>query len=171
MQSEQLLLASTVADATSATPSAEPSPVEPGPAAARRRRRRTSRGMTLIEIMVVLAIISLILGGVGVMAFNRYKDAQTEDARNNAVQVQQLSEQYQLQKRKCPKNVQELKAGGFAAREAKDPWGNDFEIRCEQGGGIIVVSAGPDGTAGNEDDILSDAAAGGAAGDAKDAKK
>jgi general secretion pathway protein G len=163
MHTEQLQIAPTAADAAIAPPHPE--------TAARRRRRRTSRGMTLIEIMVVLAIISLILGGVGVMAFNRYKDAQIEDARNNAVQVQQLSEQYQLQKRKCPKNVQELKAAGFAAREAKDPWGNDFEVRCEQGGAIIVVSAGPDGTAGTEDDILSDTAAGGVTADAKEGKK
>ncbi len=158
----------------------DPTPIAtlaPNPAARRRRRRsrrrsgqRSQLGMTLIEIMVVLAIISLILGGVGVMAFNRYKDAQLEDARNNAVQVHQLSEQYQLQKRKCPKNVTELKAAGFAAREAKDPWGNEFEIRCEQGGGILVVSAGPDGQANTEDDISSDVAAGGNQGDAKDAK-
>lgn len=137
-----------------------------------RRRRRRQAGMTLIEIMVVLAIISLILGGVGVMAFNRFKDAQLEDARNNAVQVQQLSEQYQLQKRKCPRNVQELKAAGFAAREAKDPWGNEFEIRCEQGA-IEVVSSGPDGQPNSEDDISSNAAAGGNQGDAdtKNTKK
>ncbi len=155
----------------SATPSSAGAPESAAMAAQRRRRRRRrSRGMTLIEIMVVLAIISLILGGVGMMAINRYKDAQLDDARNNAVLVHQLSEQYQLQKRKCPKNVQELKAAGFAAREAKDPWGNEFEIRCEQGGGIIVVSSGPDGTPGNEDDISSDAAAGANQGDAKDAK-
>jgi general secretion pathway protein G len=137
----------------------------------RRRRRRKSLGMTLIEIMVVLAIISLILGGVGVMALNRYKDAQVDDARNNAVLLHSLAEQYQLQKRKCPKNVAELKAAGFAAREAKDPWGNEFEIRCDQGGSIIVVSAGPDGTPGNEDDLTNEGAAGAAAADAKDGKK
>jgi len=135
----------------------------------RRRRRRNSLGMTLIEIMVVLAIISLILGGVGVMAFNRFKDAQLEDARNNAVLVHSLAEQYQLQKRKCPKNVAELKAAGFAAREAKDPWGNEFEIRCDTNGSISVVSAGPDGTAGTEDDLSNEGVTGPAA-DAKDPK-
>lgn len=138
---------------------------------AQRRRRLRQAGMTLIEIMVVLAIISLILGGVGVMAFNRFKDAQLEDARNNAVQVQQLSEQYQLQKRKCPRNVQELKAAGFAAREAKDPWGNEFEIRCDQASNIEVISSGPDGQPNTEDDISSQAASGGNQGDnAKDPK-
>jgi general secretion pathway protein G len=138
--------------------------------AQRRRRRLRSLGMTLIEIMVVLAIISLILGGVGVMAFNRLKDARLSDARNNAALVHQLSEQYQMQKRRCPKNVSELKAAGFAAREAKDPWGNEFEIRCDQGGDIVVVSAGPDGTPGNDDDISSDDAADAGQGDGKDGK-
>jgi general secretion pathway protein G len=136
----------------------------------RRRRRRNSLGMTLIEIMVVLAIISLILGGVGMMALNRFKQAQGDDARNNAALVHQLAEQYQLQKRKCPKNVAELKAAGFAAREAKDPWGNDFEIRCEQGGSILVVSSGPDGTPGTEDDITNESIAGADQDDAKDSK-
>lgn len=130
---------------------------QPDSTARRRRRRRSQLGMTLIEIMVVLAIISLILGGVGVMAFNRFKDAQTDEAKNQVTQIHQLVEQFMLAKRKCPKNLQEIKAAGIASKVSKDPWGNDYEIHCEQGSSeaIEVKSGGPDGAMGTEDDLSS----------------
>jgi general secretion pathway protein G len=120
-----------------------------------RRRRRRQRGMTLIEIMVVVAIISLVLGGVGIMAFNAFKDAQTDNARKDVVQIQQAVEMYRTQKRgKCPKNLQDLKAAGIASKISKDPWGNDYQIKCPgEQTEVDVISAGPDGEVGNEDDI------------------
>ena len=127
----------------------------PTPVQRRRRRRRASLGMTLIEIMVVLAIISLILGGVGLVAFNSFKDAQADDARNDVVQIQQAVEQYMLQKRgKCPKSLQELKASGIASRISKDPWGNDYNIVCPgEHSSVDVVSPGEDGELGTDDDV------------------
>lgn len=117
--------------------------------------RRASLGMTLIEIMVVVAIISLVLGGVGIMAFSRYQDAQIDTAKNQTVQIQQAVEQFRLQKRgKCPKNLQDLKASGIAGKISKDPWGNDYVIKCPgEKTSVDVMSAGPDGEMGNEDDI------------------
>lgn len=116
---------------------------------------RGSRGMSLIEIMVVLAIISMILGGIGVMAFNRFKDAQLDTAKNETVVIQQAVEQYMLQKRgKCPKSLQDLKASGIASKVSKDPWGNEYEIKCPgEKTSVDVVSAGPDGEMGSDDDI------------------
>jgi general secretion pathway protein G len=127
----------------------------PTPVQRRRRRRRASLGMTLIEIMVVLAIISLILGGVGLVAFNQFKSAQSDDARNDVVQIQQAVEQFMLQKRgKCPKNLQELKASGIASRVSKDPWGNDYNIVCPgEHSSVDVISPGADGELGTDDDI------------------
>ncbi len=127
--------------------------------AARRWRapipRHASRGMTLIEIMVVVAIISLLMGGIGMVAFQRFTKAQLDTARNNAVQQQQLVEQYMLQKRgKCPKTWQDLKAAGVTSKVVKDPWGNEFILKCEKGK-VEVSSAGPDGEPGTEDDIQS----------------
>lgn len=113
------------------------------------------RGMTLIEIMVVVAIISLVLGGVGLMAFNSFKQAQTDTAKKDVVQIQQAVELYMTQKRgKCPKTLQDLKASGVAAKVTKDPWGNDYEIKCPgEKTSVDVISAGPDGEIGTEDDV------------------
>jgi general secretion pathway protein G len=124
---------------------------------ARAACKKGSRGMSLIEIMVVLAIISMILGGIGVMAFNRFKDAQLEQAKNQTVQIQQAVEQYMMQKRgKCPKSLQDVKAAGFINKVSKDPWGNDYELKCpgeQLTNSVDVVSAGPDGEFGTPDDI------------------
>ncbi len=123
----------------------------PAPVAA----ARASRGMTLIEIMIVVAIISLIMGGVGLVAFQRFQAAQLDTARNNALQQQQLVEQYMIQKRgKCPKSWQDLVKANIATKVLKDPWGNEFILECD-GGKVKVSSAGPDGEPGTEDDIAS----------------
>lgn len=118
------------------------------------RGARAQLGMTLIEIMVVVAIISLIMGGVGIMAFNRYQDAQRSDAKNQAIQIGQAVEQYRLTKKKCPKTLQDLKAAGFIARVSKDPWGGEYEFKCPgEKTAVDVTSPGEDGEVGTADDI------------------
>lgn len=113
------------------------------------------RGMTLIEIMVVVAIIGLVLGGVSLMAFNSFAKAQEDNARKDVVQIQQAVEMYMTQKRgKCPKNLQDLKASGIAGRIGADPWGSDYEIKCPgENASVDVISPGKDREVGTEDDI------------------
>ncbi|MCX4242951.1 type II secretion system protein GspG [Paraliomyxa miuraensis] len=112
-------------------------------------------GMTLIEIMVVVAIISLVMGGVGIMAFNRYQDAQRQNTKTETITIQGAIEQYRTAKRgKCPKTMQDLKAAGFISKVAKDAWGNDFEFKCPgEKSSIDVISPGEDGEIGTADDI------------------
>jgi general secretion pathway protein G len=133
--------------------------LHPDPRASIRSRlgtaARRSRGMTLIEIIVVVAIISLVLGGVGVMAINALNDARVDTAKNQTVEIQQAAEIYMAQKRgKCPKTLQDLKAAGVTAKVSKDPWGNDYVLKCPgEQLSIDVLSGGPDGEIGTEDDI------------------
>ena len=57
--------------------------------------RRAARGMTLVEIMVVVVIISLVAGVVGVAVLNRLGEAQKKVA---FTQLKQVSDAYASQK-------------------------------------------------------------------------
>ncbi len=119
--------------------------------------KASSRGMTLIEILVVLAIIGLIMGGVAVVAGNAFKDASKDATKNDVLKMVGMIEMYQVQKKgKCPKSPDDLKKSGILTRVKKDPWGNAFKIGCPgEHDNIDVSSAGPDGEFGNDDDINS----------------
>ncbi|HEY8375752.1 MAG TPA: type II secretion system protein GspG [Nannocystis sp.] len=121
------------------------------------RGRRRSRGMTLIEILVVLAIIGLIVGGVSVAAFSALADSKVKTARNEVTNIVNACEQYMLQKNdKCPKNMQDLKAGGVIKSAKKDPWGEEYIITCPgERERCEVTSLGPDKKPGGGDDINS----------------
>jgi general secretion pathway protein G len=117
---------------------------------------RSSRGMTLIEILVVLAIIGLIMGGVAIVAFNAFDDSKTKAAAKDIANLAQGVEMYRLQKNKCPKSAQDLKAAGILQKITKDPWGNDYVIKCPgEHGPVDISSPGKDGEIGGEDDINS----------------
>lgn len=114
----------------------------------------TQRGMSLIEIMIVLAIIGMILGGVGVVAFRRFSTSQLSTAKNTAIEIQNAVDMYRVSHgSKCPKSVKELKAAGEIARAVKDPWGQDYVIDCGDSVMVKVSSAGPDKEMGTDDDI------------------
>ena len=76
-------------------------------------------------------------------------------ARNEVVTIQGAAEQYRITKRgKCPTSLQDLKAAGFINKIGKDPWGNDYDFKCPgEKMTVDVVSGGPDGKLGTDDDI------------------
>jgi len=125
----------------------------------KRSRRVVDRGFTLLEIMVVLAIIGLIVGSVGVMVFNRFKRAQVQTAKTRVTEISNATTQYMLDNSNtCPRGIDDLVAQKYLKKGLKDPWGKDFIFRCpgtQDTDGADVASAGPDKQEGTQDDITS----------------
>ena len=129
---------------------------EPQRLLARAIAARSTRGMTLIEILVVLAIIGLIMGGVAIMAFNAFDESKVKAAAKDIANLSSSVEMYRLYKNKCPKTIQDLKAAGIVAKVTKDPWGNDYVLKCPgEHDAVDISSNGKDGEAGTDDDINS----------------
>ena len=125
--------------------------------AARAGRRAKDAGMTLMEIMIVFALIALIMGAVGVGAFQYFKKGQMKTARIQVNEIMQKAQQYMMDNNnECPKTMEDLVAQKYMPKKQKDPWNRDFILRCPgtlNTDGIDVISLGPDGQEGTADDI------------------
>jgi general secretion pathway protein G len=120
-------------------------------------RRAKDLGMTLMEIMIVFALIALIMGAVGVGAFSQFKKGQMKTARIQVNEIMQKAQQYMMDNNNvCPKTMEDLVSQKYMPRKQKDPWNKDFILRCPgqiNTDGIDVISVGPDGQEGTPDDV------------------
>ena len=119
--------------------------------AAQSTARRPARGMTLIEIMVVLVILGLIAGAIGYNVFNQLKDAQVRTATLDLRAISNGVDLYHVETGQWPDSLQQL-VPKFVKDLHKDPWGNDYAY-VRTGEGYDVYSYGPDKTQGGNDDI------------------
>lgn len=121
----------------------------------RRAAKSAQRGVTLVEVLIVVAIMALIAGGVGFMILPKYRESQVKTAGTNARNIRAVATQFvALKGGDCPTvevliAERELDADGGG----QDPWGNVYTISCS-GDDISVSSPGPDGQEGTEDDIV-----------------
>jgi general secretion pathway protein G len=126
-------------------------------AAARLRRLRLAamRGVTLIEILIVLAIVGLIAGGIAVFAIPKFKDAQIQTTKQSAQQLHTIAESWHAtHTQDCPtaellKKEKEISV----TSNINDAWGKPFKIECTDDGDVVVTSSGPDGKDNTADDI------------------
>jgi general secretion pathway protein G len=120
--------------------------------AQKQQRRRRNRGMTLIEIMVVITILGLIAAAVGVAVIPQLEAARRDRASLDIKNIQGAMKLYYTKKGKYPDTASGL--GALVETQAleqmpKDPWNNDY-VYINEGGKPVIISYGADGTAGGE---------------------
>ena len=122
--------------------------------------RAVERGFTLLEIMIVLAIMGMIVTGVSIKVFSQLKKAKIQAARIGVKKIIDASGRFMSGPGSgCPKGIDELiTQGELSKNDVKDPWGTAYVFRCpgtQDTAGVDVVSWGPDRADGTTDDLRS----------------
>ena len=125
----------------------------------RTAREALRQGFTLIEILVVVAIIGM-LGAVAVPAImSNLESSRIETTRVLIKNVETAAGTYKIKKGKSPATLDLLKEpqteGGdpWLEGDPVDPWGNDLKYELQGKRKPKITSWGPDGEEGGDDDI------------------
>jgi general secretion pathway protein G len=133
------------------------------------RMRRSSRGFTLIELMVVIVILGILAGLIIPRIMGRPDEARQTKARIQIEGIETALKLYRLDNGFYPTTEQGLRAlveapgippvprnwreGGYLEKGKliKDPWGNDFVYLCPGANGEFdLMSYGADGQPGGD---------------------
>lgn len=123
------------------------------------KRRRSRRGMTLIEVMLVLAILVIIAGMVGVGIMGARARALPKVAHTQLSSIETMLNLYLNEFGHFPTALGELRSppDGSAPIADKDippdPWGQQYNYQ-QTGNGYRVWSVGADGQDGTDDDVV-----------------
>ncbi|MCA8901112.1 MAG: type II secretion system major pseudopilin GspG [Hyphomonas sp.] len=137
----------------------------------RKNKPRREEGFSLIELMVVVLIMGLLATTIVLTLAPVGEQSRATKARADVASLESALEMYNLDMSQYPTADRGLEAllataggsstagfrpGGYVKRLRKDPWGNDYHYVVPGARSVSafdVFSAGPDGQAGNEDDI------------------
>ena len=129
--------------------------------------RRLERGVTLFEVLIVVAILAMIAGGVAFFALPQYQKAQVTTAKSHARIIRQAVSQWQATNNEttCPTMSQLVQEKLLdPGQTTNDPWGQPFTLSCSDDG-VTVTSSGGDKKKGTKDDITIPESASAPAGD------
>ncbi len=130
-------------------------------------KKKYPRGFTLIEVMVVVAILGILAAIVVPKIMGRPDDARIVAAKQDIGAIMQSLKLYRLDNATYPSTDQGLqalivkpaspplplnwKSGGYLDKLPKDPWKNDYQMLSPGvHGEIDVFSYGADGQPGGE---------------------
>lgn len=136
------------------------------------RRSRKRRGFTLMELLLVMAILVIMASLVGFAFLGAQKDATADATRHQISTLKTACKAYKMKVLSFPNQLQDLVQRPANVPPAKwtrpfldldtlpgdlqivDPWGRPFTYnKDEQNDRVYIVSAGPDGSPNTEDDI------------------
>src|SRR5512133_927848 len=112
---------------------------------AARLARTASRGVTLIEVLIVVAILSLISAGVSVAVLPKFKETQIKTATTNALEIRNAANRWRAARggTDCPSVSQLVQDKEIdTASKVDDPWGSPYKITCTEDE-TTIMSPGP----------------------------
>ncbi|MBK8251648.1 MAG: prepilin-type N-terminal cleavage/methylation domain-containing protein [Polyangiaceae bacterium] len=124
----------------------------------RAQKRSKARGVTLVEVLIVIAIMALIAGSAVFLVFPSLAKARIDTAVLSAQTIRKAAE---LHKNidgadGCPTVDDLVNSRKLEKGKTNDPWGTPFKIECVEGDEIRVTSAGKDKKEGTGDDVRDD---------------
>ena len=133
------------------------------------RRPRRHRGFTLMEVLLVLAILVILGSFVTVGYIRLQKNANIDAAKSQITMLEDAVQHYSLAVGTVPTTQQGLEALRAAPADLKnpakwsgpylekelplDPWGGQYQYEQLNAEEFRIWSNGPDGTSGSEDDV------------------
>jgi general secretion pathway protein G len=130
---------------------------------ARRGRANAPKGMTLLEIMIVIAILGLIASVVVVAVMNNFERAKANTAKLKIGEIHKALDLYKIEVGDYPSQSEGLRAltsppngPPYMKDTPKDPWSQEFVYfnpARNGGNGIEIISKGADKQEGTDDDI------------------
>ena len=118
---------------------------------------QSARGMTLVEILVVITILGLIAGAVAIAVLPQLGKAKIQTAEQEMKTIDGALETYFMEKSGCPAALNDLIANGnLKKNDLTDPWGTPFVFSCpgeKNPSGWDLWSYGPDKKPNTEDDV------------------
>ena len=109
-------------------------------------RRRRARGMTLIEIIVVITILGVLMAAVGVAVIPQLEQAKVDTAKMDIQNIQNALKTYYAKKGNYPDTGVGLKAlvdTQILDRIPTDPWQTEY-VYMKEGSTPVIISYGKD---------------------------
>jgi general secretion pathway protein G len=125
------------------------------------------RGMTIIEILIVIALMSTIMAVLVSRLLDKSDDAKKDLAIVSMGSLKNSLDMYRLRNSRYPTTEEGLQAlveqpataknwgGPFVEpSQINDPWGQPYRYESSGPKNFKIISVGADGTEGNEDDVV-----------------
>lgn len=134
------------------------------------KQQKSNRGFTILEVMIVIAILGMMATLVVGNLMDNSDEAKVQSTAIEIKNLESLLDMYKLKAGKYPTTEQGLEAlvsipeiepvprrypeNGFLDKLPNDKWGNPYQLVSPgEMGKYDLFSMGPDGIAGTEDDI------------------